>query len=780
MPDEDEDDAEDDDEEEEDDAELDEDEEEGDYNSALPEAEEARGRFAKPASLAQLQDQFSDDDDEPAEKEGEGSESEEETWGANAYHATRRQPGEPDSSDDEALDLEAEEARRLQKKLKGTLGGEDFGFLEEGEGAEEIEEVRQRERKKGKLEDDAEAGVSTEVPSRQLGDEEAIAYLVKKHPETLALLDDFRENAQRMTTVEKNLQVVRAGGEDGKEHPALAIMELEHRTFISSSFLNPSFDRSFSDFFSCPDCQQTEALSTYLPTLAFYFSLLLSTPSPSSVTSDPSTAPSLVEKVLERLSSLREALATMEELDLTSGGADDSSSEEDDDESGDEMNDGEDEALLASDVWDLAGGEDEDDLMEVDDSEDDDEEGEEGDFEFDSDDYDEEEQDAATDSMLQGMSDSELEALMLDMAGDIDADMLIDRVKAAQRAKKGLPPLDEPSSQSLPSAGKAGSKRKRSTKSEQGVKKQKDPLQFVPILAPLSTSTLRKIAPIPPPDKKSKKSSTASSKARSTDDYLDPLNLSTTDVSDKAQARHSLRFHVSAVHQKSLKRESGNGLRVGGDDDLPRKSKEASRREVLKRQEHGGAKGEALDGRDWDEDDATAAKSVQAEGRTKALSNEERRGDTEDIDPEAYYELVKKETQDKKREKKEQYDDQRSAEKYVSLSPPFFFPPPCLPRIADFFFLRDFLFPREALDAESAESPAGPRGATRKILANKGLQPKRAKVNRNPRVKKRLRYDKAVKKVATMKSVYKGAMQGEYVGEKSGIGKGVVKSVRLG
>lgn len=65
-------------------------------------------------------------------------------------------------------------------------------------------------------------------------------------------------------------------------------------------------------------------------------------------------------------------------------------------------------------------------------------------------------------------------------------------------------------------------------------------------------------------------------------------------------------------------------------------------------------------------------------------------------------------------------------------------------------------------------------------MANKGLQPKRAKVNRNPRVKKRMAYDKAVKKVATMKSVYKGGDRSGYEGEKSGIGKRVVKSVKLG
>lgn len=51
-------------------------------------------------------------------------------------------------------------------------------------------------------------------------------------------------------------------------------------------------------------------------------------------------------------------------------------------------------------------------------------------------------------------------------------------------------------------------------------------------------------------------------------------------------------------------------------------------------------------------------------------------------------------------------------------------------------------------------------------------------------MKKRVRYDKAQKKVASMRPVFKGGQAslegGEYRGEKSGIAKGVVKSVRLG
>ena len=75
----------------------------------------------------------------------------------------------------------------------------------------------------------------------------------------------------------------------------------------------------------------------------------------------------------------------------------------------------------------------------------------------------------------------------------------------------------------------------------------------------------------------------------------------------------------------------------------------------------------------------------------------------------------------------------------------------------------------------------GPRSVSRAILKNKGLTPHRSKSVRNPRVKKRQKYEQAKKRVASQKAVYKGglAATGRYDGEKSGISK-VAKSVCLG
>lgn len=82
--------------------------------------------------------------------------------------------------------------------------------------------------------------------------------------------------------------------------------------------------------------------------------------------------------------------------------------------------------------------------------------------------------------------------------------------------------------------------------------------------------------------------------------------------------------------------------------------------------------------------------------------------------------------------------------------------------------------------ADETETANGPRALTRAILTNRGLTPHRPKAVRNPRVKKRQKFEKAKKKVSSQKAVYKGGIgdAANYEGERSGISK-VVKAVRL-
>jgi U3 small nucleolar RNA-associated protein 3 len=78
------------------------------------------------------------------------------------------------------------------------------------------------------------------------------------------------------------------------------------------------------------------------------------------------------------------------------------------------------------------------------------------------------------------------------------------------------------------------------------------------------------------------------------------------------------------------------------------------------------------------------------------------------------------------------------------------------------------------------ESAEGPRSLTRAILKNRGLTPRRAKSVRNPRVKKRQKFARAKKVIASQKPVFKpGAGDSTwYGGERSGIST-VVKSVQF-
>jgi len=70
------------------------------------------------------------------------------------------------------------------------------------------------------------------------------------------------------------------------------------------------------------------------------------------------------------------------------------------------------------------------------------------------------------------------------------------------------------------------------------------------------------------------------------------------------------------------------------------------------------------------------------------------------------------------------------------------------------------------------DAEGGPRALTRAIEKNRGLTPRRAKTGRNPRVKKRVAFEKAKRKVASQRAVFKGgqaSLGGSYAGEKTGI-----------
>ena len=75
---------------------------------------------------------------------------------------------------------------------------------------------------------------------------------------------------------------------------------------------------------------------------------------------------------------------------------------------------------------------------------------------------------------------------------------------------------------------------------------------------------------------------------------------------------------------------------------------------------------------------------------------------------------------------------------------------------------------------------SGKRKITYAIEKNKGLTPHRKKDVRNPRVKKRKKFDEKKKKLGSIKPVYKGGeARGGYGGELTGIKSNLVRSTKL-
>ena len=78
-------------------------------------------------------------------------------------------------------------------------------------------------------------------------------------------------------------------------------------------------------------------------------------------------------------------------------------------------------------------------------------------------------------------------------------------------------------------------------------------------------------------------------------------------------------------------------------------------------------------------------------------------------------------------------------------------------------------------DLPNQDLNASKRQVPYSILKNRGTSARKAKENRNPRVKKRMRYEKALKKLGNTKK-QPTALESNYSGEKCGIRDDISKS----
>ncbi|RAK97017.1 something about silencing 10 family protein [Aspergillus ibericus CBS 121593] len=221
-------------------------------------------------------------------------------------------------------------------------------------------------------------------------------------------------------------------------------------------------------------------------------------------------------------------------------------------------------------------------------------------------------------------------------------------------------------------------------------------------------------------------------------DFGDEDTLTAKEAEEKAKQKRSLRFYTSQLAQKANKR-SAAGRDAGGDADLPYRERLRDRQarlnaEAEKRGKQKLKESEQLGG-DSDEEDRQVANQL--------------RGEQSDDDD--YYDMVAARGKQRKDDKKARADAYAAAAReggHVAI--------------------------------QEEIGPDGKRAITYQIEKNKGLTPKRSKDSRNPRVKKRKKFEEKKKKLGSIRQVYKGGEgRGGYGGELTGIKKNLVKSVKL-
>ncbi|KXX73150.1 Something about silencing protein 10 [Madurella mycetomatis] len=218
-------------------------------------------------------------------------------------------------------------------------------------------------------------------------------------------------------------------------------------------------------------------------------------------------------------------------------------------------------------------------------------------------------------------------------------------------------------------------------------------------------------------------------------DFGEEEALDARTAAEKARRKKSLKFYTSQIVQKANRR-AGAGRDAGGDMDIPYRERLRDRQarlnaEAERRGKKGSKFGADLGGDDSDGDDAAVAKQVRGE-------------------EDEYYDMVAQKAQKKRADKAARYEALAQARK------------------------GDRVVETEQL------GPDGKRQITYQIQKNKGLTPNRKKEVRNPRVKKRMKFEEKQKKLRSVKAVYKGGEgPGGYQGETSGIKTGLIKSVKL-
>ena len=214
------------------------------------------------------------------------------------------------------------------------------------------------------------------------------------------------------------------------------------------------------------------------------------------------------------------------------------------------------------------------------------------------------------------------------------------------------------------------------------------------------------------------------------DDFADVTTLHPVDAQEKRHNKKTLRFYTAQIESKSQKRRE----KYSGDTEVFKERRnDRAERTIEAARKRGLPTNTTSEADQLDDEDPVPA------GQT----------DTKEDD---YYDFVAAKAARKKATGKQEYETSKAAAKA---------------------YLRG--------EGEEMVDESGKRLITRQIEKNKGLMPHRNKDVRNPRVKKRKKYEKKKVALKGRQAVYKigDVRRGAYGGEESGISKNVVKGVKL-
>ncbi|KAI9670702.1 MAG: hypothetical protein M1831_005922 [Alyxoria varia] len=242
---------------------------------------------------------------------------------------------------------------------------------------------------------------------------------------------------------------------------------------------------------------------------------------------------------------------------------------------------------------------------------------------------------------------------------------------------------------------------------------------------------------------------------REDSDLGDEPALPEREAAEKARRKRSLRFYTSQIAQKENKRlnaMSGGGSALQGDEDLPQRERTRNRAAHPSRKRNEAPQDEDDDHDKLDDggNGPTGNDTSAVHPQRQAMLNDDAHND--------YAARLLHHVRSKKNLKRDREAAHAEARETGGQ-----------------------VVPKSiTTDQQDGNNIDGRREIGFTIQKNRGLTPKRKKEVKNPRVKKRKRYEDKSKKLKSSKPTWQGGEgKGGYKGELTGIKKNLVKSVKL-